>query len=148
MNDEPASQPKAAKPTSHVIQVMLEERSKLVQEIGRIDRFLAQEGIDIKRIAAGIDVDLTPWGRPRNAMTKTQAIDIALEKADHPLTPREIVTTMQRHGYVFASADPANTLNPYLYGQRKLDHIEKLGRGFVLKTRRAEFEAKQPTASH
>jgi hypothetical protein len=127
---------------SRLVQVLIEERKKLVEEIVRIDRVLAQEGVDVKSISAGIDAQLTPWGRPRNKMTKVEAMEAALKQADHPLTPRELLAAMQKLGYAFASARPLGTLNPYLYGKKKLDVITKCGRGFILTSRESEFEKK------
>ena len=139
MEETPTSE-HAANPASRLVQVLIEERKKLVQEITRIDRVLAQEGVDLKSIATGLDAQLTPWGRPRNKMTKVEAMEEALKLSDSPLTPRELVAAMNKLGYTFASANPTNTLNPYLYGKKKLEIFQKSGRGFILSSLAREFE--------
>ena len=73
-------------------------------------------------------------------MTKVEAMEEALKLSDSPLTPRELVAAMNKLGYTFASANPTNTLNPYLYGKKKLEIFQKSGRGFILSSRAREFE--------
>ena len=112
----------------------------MVREISRIDRFLRQEGMDPRIISDGVDSQWTAAGRPLNRETKMQVLRRVLEKASKPLTPREMVFEMKREGYVFASVNPANTLNPLLYGsERRLPFVDKVKDGFILVTRRAEF---------
>ena len=125
---------------SRVIHVMLAERARFVREIARIDRFLKQEGVPVESISSGTDDRWTPLGRPRNLKSKRQVLEQVLKEASVPLSPRELVVAMRRAGYVFASADPANTLNPLVYGPRKYDFIEKVGAGFVHKERKTQFE--------
>jgi hypothetical protein len=124
---------------SRVIQMMLAQRAQLVREIARIDRFLKQEGIPVENISSGTDNHWTPEGRPRNLMSKRQVLQKVLMEAATPMSPRELVVALRRAGYVFASADPSNTLNPLLYGSKKCEFIAKVGAGFVHKARKAQF---------
>jgi len=122
------------------IQLLLEERVRLLREVSRIDRLVKQEGYDPHQISEGLDEQWTETGKPRNSMTKLQAMDSVLRKAKKPLTPRELVLEMKREGYVFNSVNPANTLNPLLYGKnRRLAFLVKLQKGFVHAARMAEF---------
>lgn len=119
--------------------MLLAERARLAGEIARIDRILEQEGVGVPPTSnAGYPVPVAP--HPVNILNKVQAIQKVLEAASIPLTPREIVIEVQKAGYVFESRNPANTLNPYLYGRRKLDFLKKFGRGFILAQREREFE--------
>jgi hypothetical protein len=62
-----------------------------------------------------------------------------LAAATKPLSQRELVVGIQNMGFVFASRNPSNTLNPLLYGEKKLATVKKLPRGFILSSRENEF---------
>ena len=143
MNEAPSSDETKApsNPPSPVVKILLAERERLLKEIERIDRFLCQEGF----LSAAAGASETPLPTPspvpsRNLFSKAQALKRALELATTPLTPREIVGEMKRLGYAFTSKNPANTLNPFLYGPRKLEFVKKVERGFILAKREEEFE--------
>ena len=140
VNDQP--QP------SSVVRLLVLERRRLQQEIERIDRILARESdVDLQNIAAiEREPDSTAGSCRPNTLTKTQALKKALEVASAPLSPREIVVAIRRLGYTFTSAHPENTLNPYLYGAKKLPFLKKFGRGFILAERESEFQTPPPTA--
>ena len=141
---------------SSVTNLLLAERARLTQEIERIDRILAQEGClhGGELPGSGPQAVQAPACPPpsANLLTKVQALRKVLEVAPTPLTPREMVASMQRLGYSFTSTNPANTLNPYLYGAKKLDFLRRFGRGFILSSREPEFQqrlseaAKEPDA--
>jgi hypothetical protein len=137
---------------SSVVRVLLAERSRLQQEIARIDRILAQEGEIDSQTMEGAEAKTVPdiVVRHPNLLTKMQVLRKVLEVATVPLSPREMVAEIQRQGYSFASAHPENTLNPYLYGAKKLPFLKRFGRGFILADREAEFQRlaqSQPTES-
>jgi hypothetical protein len=132
MNEQPSS----------VVRVLLDERRRLQREIERIDRILAQEGVLDNQATKGAETKTVPdiALRHPNLLTKMQALRKVLEVATVPLAPREMVAEIQRLGYSFTSAHPENTLNPYLYGAKKLPFIKRFGRGFILADRETEFQ--------
>jgi hypothetical protein len=131
-------------------QMLIAERDKLAKALDEINREL--EVIDRRRLQDDadhaneqpIDNEYDPHETtktPRsNILSKVQAMKQALETAVTPLPPKELVQAMVRLGYTFASRNPANTLNPYLYGSKKLPWIKKFGCGLILATREGEFE--------
>lgn len=125
---------------SPLARILLRERARLVQEIARIDRFLEQEGIAALSTAPAISVQNCAPRPTDNILSKVQALQKVLEVATTPLSPKEMVEAMKRLGYNFESSNPSNTLNPYLYGQRRLGFLKKFGRGFILAEREKEFE--------
>jgi len=147
MNEQPSS----------VTKLLVAERARLTQEIERIDRILAQEsglqGGELPGSGPQAEQDPACSAPTSNLLTKVQALRKVLEVAATPLTPREMVASMQRLGYSFTSTNPANTLNPYLYGAKKLGFLGRFGRGFILASREPEFQqrlseaAKEPDAS-
>lgn len=124
---------------SGVIRLLVAEKEKLLREVERIDRILASEGVDPRKIGAGVDPRMTAAGRPRNQISKLGALMNVLASARKPLTQRELVLGIQELGYVFSSRRPVNTLNPYLYGKKRLPTILKTPKGFILATRSKEF---------
>jgi hypothetical protein len=101
---------------------------------------LKQEGFDAQNIGPeGERAAMTQSGRPRNAVTKVDALLQVLKSATKPLSQRDLVLGIQSLGYVFASRNPSNTLNPLLYGDKKLSVIKKLPTGFILAVRENEF---------
>lgn len=123
---------------SPVVRMLILERQRLLNEIERIDRFLAQEGMTAPKITA--EPDAQNDAQKGNILSKVQTMKKVLETASTPLTPGDLVDGMVRFGYSFSSRNPANTLNPYLYGQKRLPWIKKFGRGFILDSRQSEFE--------
>ena len=141
MNDNESQKLGKNEGFSRVVRLMLQERVSLIRELARIDRFLKQEGIDPQSVATGVDDQWTATGKPRNDMTKLQVMELVLEQAEKPLTPRDLLIEMKRAGYSFASANPANTLTPLLYGKkRKPGFLHKTATGFIHISRKAEFE--------
>ena len=125
---------------SSVIRMLMDQRQKLLAEVNRIDRMLKQEGFDAQNIGPeGERAAMTQSGRPRNAVTKVDALLQVLKSATKPLSQRDLVLGIQSLGYVFASRNPSNTLNPLLYGDKKLSMIKKLPTGFILAVREDEF---------
>lgn len=143
------------------------EMTRCEQEIARIDRIIKQEGLAVPPVGSepvpGGEVSVVTGGLSTaaigpesggargtpelvNVETKVQTLMRVLKAATIPLTPTELVKEMTRLGYKFLSRNPTNTLNPYLYGRRKLDTVDKVGRGFVLTSRRKEFENMLPAA--
>lgn len=125
--------------SSSTVSMLLAERERLLQEISRIDRFLAQEGVvpPAPPQAKGAQQEL--GRRPQNTMSKLEAIIKVLEAATKPLSQRELVNGIEHLGYVFASKNPYNTLNPYLYGEKRVPEIKKIAQGFILARREREF---------
>ena len=141
MNELPINkEPATRTPASQVVGILLAERERLLHEIQRIDRFLAQEGCQPDQTNLPMPVPLPVVSSPRNVFSKVQAMKKALEVATTPLTPRELVLEMNRLGYTFTSTQPTNTLNPFLYGAKKVDFLKKFGRGYILVGREKDFE--------
>jgi hypothetical protein len=125
---------------STVVRMLLEERRRLLSEVGRIDRMLAREGLAVQPIHEEVGgVSATGSGRVRNSITKVDALLQVLRDAKKPLSQKELLLGIQELGYVFSSKNPSNTLNPLLYGDRKLPGVTKLPAGFVLSEREKEF---------
>lgn len=125
---------------SSVIQILLDQRRKLAAEINRIDRMLAREGVDIRHAQFQVEQTATTQsGRPRNTITKVDALLNVLKSAKRPLSQKELVVGIQNLGYVFASRNPTNTLTPLLYGDKKLSAVKKIAAGFILAEREKEF---------
>ncbi len=125
---------------SSVIQILLDQRRKLAAEINRIDRMLAREGVDIRHLQFRVEPTATTQsGRPRNTITKVDALLNVLKSAKRPLSQKELVVGIQNLGYVFASRNPTNTLTPLLYGDKKLSAVKKIAAGFILAEREKEF---------
>jgi hypothetical protein len=135
------TQPINAVPTdTFVIRMLLDQRKKLLAEVNQIDRMLKREGIEVDNASLqGGPSAITQSGRPRNMITKVNALLQVLKSASQPLSQRELVLGIQNLGYVFSSQHPSNTLNPLLYGDKKLSSIKKLATGFVLAEREKEF---------
>lgn len=126
---------------SSVIRMLLDKRQKLLAEVNRIDRMLKHEGFDASDVTHQSEsAVMTQSGRPRNAITKVDALMQVLKSATKPLSQRDLVLGIQNLGYVFSSRNPSNTLNPILFGARKLAAIVKLPEGFVLAERENEFK--------
>lgn len=120
--------------------MLLDQRRTLLAEVNRIDRMLRQEGLDVHNLSPeGDPTAMTRSGRPRNELTKVDALLQVLKSATKPLSQRELVVGIQNLGYVFASKNPANTLNPLLYGDKKLSDVKRLQHGFILANRESEF---------
>jgi hypothetical protein len=125
---------------SSVVRMLLDQRQKLLAEVNRIDRMLRREGLEVQGGSPESGpAAMTQSGRPRNAITKTDALLQVLKSASKPLSHRDLVLGIQNLGYVFASRNPSNTLNPLLYGDKKLSAITKLPAGFVLAERERDF---------
>ena len=125
---------------SPVIQMLLDQRHRLMADVNRIDRMLAREGLDVQSLSRGEGEALTQSGRARNTINKLDALMHVLETATKPLSQKELVIGIQNMGFVFASRNPSNTLNPLLYGEKKLTTVKKIPGGFILATREKEFE--------
>src|SRR5664279_863065 len=88
---------------SSVIRMLMDQRQKLLAEVNRIDRMLKQEGFDAQNIGPqGERAAMTQSGRPRNAVTKVDALLQVLKSATKPLSQRDLVLGIQNLGYVFA----------------------------------------------
>jgi hypothetical protein len=131
---------------SSVIRILLEQRRKFVAEINRIDRMLAREGIRLENLAFQAEpTAVTLSGRPRNSISKVDALLTLLKTAKKPLSQKDLVVGIQNLGYVFASRNPTNTMTPLLYGDKKLSAVKKLPGGFILADREQEFLSQAST---
>ena len=140
MENQQTETPRDGASDSSVIQLLLEQRRKFVAEINRIDRMLAREGVAVQGLSSQLELAaMTHSGRPRNAINKVDALLHVLKSATRPLSQRELVEGIQNLGFVFASRNPTNTLNPLLYGDKKLAAVKKLSEGFILAEREEEF---------
>lgn len=143
MSQIEANQPDEQKAEQNpVIRALLAEEMRLVRELSQVRLALKQQGFDAetKTVVSSQRIEPAPTN---NLLHKVQALRKALETATTPLTPREMVFEMNRLGYTFESKNPANTLNPYLYGRRQLPFVKRFGRGFILADREQEFEQMQ-----
>ncbi len=123
------------------VQNLLTKRRQLLESVSHIDQLLANEGItqdDAAKLCPVNPVVQLP-AHARNTNSKADRIRDILAKASKPLSPSEILQRLITEGYVFASRYPRSTLNPLLYGARRLNFIYHTPQGFILRGREREF---------
>jgi hypothetical protein len=118
------------------------KRSELLHAIAEIDHLLKLDGVQPIGHTAGDPVGCPPNYRMQRP-TKKDAILEVLKQAKRPLKVGELLQGIIEAGFEFRSRYPRNTLNPLLYGAKRLDFVVQIQQGFVLRGREEEFGAPQ-----
>jgi hypothetical protein len=115
------------------------KRRELLQAIAEIDHLLRLEGVEQSGPAPVGQVGFTP-NVGKGWQTKKDAIYTVLKEAKKPLKVGELLQGIIEAGFQFRSRYPRNTLNPLIYGAKKLDFVIQTPQGFILRGRESEFE--------
>ena len=109
------------------------ERDTLQKRLQRLDAALAGDAPSSKlnntsQKAKVIDRPTKQPSRPQNATNLRDAITAAIAKM--PLSVREIVESVQKNGYTFASSNPVNSVGAFLYGTQGKKHFKRVNGKF------------------